>query len=150
MGSKLALGLRVRTSLGNGGPSRKGYKIRCLHRDRFHDSESQKDFDENFSDEAIHLERHVILSDFPDIPLHRAFSSWDWESLCEKPSRCPGMFIQEFYSNIHAIDTSIPQFNTIFRGARIVVTLELIFKVLHVHRVACPDYPSHPCLCFIS
>ena len=28
---KLALGLRVRASLGNRGPSRKGYKMRCLH-----------------------------------------------------------------------------------------------------------------------
>ena len=124
--------------------------MRCLHRDRFRDSKSQKDFDENFSDKAIHLERHVILSDFLDIPLPRAFSSWGWESLCEKPSRCLSMFIQEFYSNIHAIDTSVPQFNTIFRGTRIVVTPELIFEVLYVLRAARLDYPSYPCLCSIS
>ena len=35
-------------------------------RDRFHDSKSQKDFEENFCDRTIHSERHVILSDFLD------------------------------------------------------------------------------------
>ena len=79
-----------------------------LGRDRFHDSKSQKDFDENFSDRAIHSQYHVILSDFLDTPLPRAFSSWGYESLCEKPSRCPDMFIQEFYSKIHTIDTFVP------------------------------------------
>ena len=29
-----------------------------------------------FSDRAIHSERHVILSDFPDIPLPSVFSFW--------------------------------------------------------------------------
>ena len=31
----------------------------------------------------------------------------------------------------------------VFHGTRIVVTLELIFEVLHVLKVDCPDYPSH-------
>ena len=53
------------------------------------------------------------------------------------------MFIQEFYSNMHAIDTSVPRFTTIFRGKHIVVTLEFIFDVLHVPKVDHPDYPSH-------
>ena len=52
------------------------------------------------------------------------------------------MFIQEFYSNIHCIDTSVPQFAMRFRGTRIVVTLNLISEVLHVPRVVHPDYPS--------
>ena len=56
--------------------------------------------------------------------------------------RCPVMFIQEFYSNIHDIDTSVPQFVSTFRGTRIVVTPDLIFEVLHVLRVAHPNYPS--------
>ena len=60
------------------------------------------------------------------------------------------MFIQEFYSNIHAIDTSVPQFIMVFRGTRIIVTLELISKVLHVPKVIRPDYPSHPHLHSIS
>ena len=46
-----------------------------LGRDRFHDSKSQKDFDENFSDRVIHSQYHVILFDFLDTPLPRAFSS---------------------------------------------------------------------------
>ena len=52
------------------------------------------------------------------------------------------MFIQEFYSNKHAIDISMPQFATTFRGTHIVVTPDLIFEVLHVPRVAYPDCPS--------
>ena len=47
------------------------------------------------------------------------------------------MFIQEFYSNIHGIDTFVPQFVTTF-----IVTLDLISEVLHVPKVAHPDYPG--------
>ena len=60
------------------------------------------------------------------------------------------MFIQEFYSNMHAIVTSIPWFTTIFRGTRIIVIPELIFELLHVPRVDRPDYPSHRHLSSIS
>ena len=60
------------------------------------------------------------------------------------------MFIQEFYSNMHAIVTSIPWFTTIFRGTRIIVIPELIFEVLHVPRLDRPDYPSHRHLSSIS
>ena len=52
------------------------------------------------------------------------------------------MFIQEFYINIHGIDTSVPRFATTFRGTRIVVSFDLISKVLHVSRVAHPNYPG--------
>ena len=60
------------------------------------------------------------------------------------------MFIQEFYSKIHAINTFIPLFTMVFRGTHIIVTLELISKVLHVPMVAHLDYPSHPRLFSIS
>ena len=60
------------------------------------------------------------------------------------------MFIQEFYFNMHAIDTSVPRFTTIFRGTRLIVTLVLISEVLRVPRVDHPDYPSHKRLSFIS
>ena len=60
------------------------------------------------------------------------------------------MFIQEFYSNMHAIDTSIPRFTTILRGTHIVVTLELISEVLHVPIMDRLDYPSHRRLSSIS
>jgi len=107
--------------------SRRGFSSFSLpFRDRFCDSNSQKDFEENFYDRAIHSKRQVILYDFSNTSLLDAFSSRGWESLCKKAFRCPGMFIQEFYSNIYAINTSIPQFTTIFRGTRIVVTSELI------------------------
>jgi len=60
------------------------------------------------------------------------------------------MFIQEFYSNIHAIDTFVPQFTTVFRGTHIVVTPELISNVPCVPGVAHPDYPSSPYFCSLS
>ena len=60
------------------------------------------------------------------------------------------MFIHEFYSNMHAIDTSVPRFTTVFLGTRIVVTPKLIFEVLCVPRVDHPDYPSHRRLSSIS
>ena len=73
-----------------------------------------------------------------------------WESICEKAVCCPIVFIQEFYSNIHGINTSVPQFATWFRGTRIVVTSDLISEVLHVLRVAHPNYPSCDCLWTLS
>ena len=53
------------------------------------------------------------------------------------------MFIQEFYSNMHSIDTSVPQLVMTFKGTCIVVTSNLIFKILHVPRVSHLDYPSY-------
>ena len=44
----------------------------------------------------------------------------------------------------------MPWFTIVFRGIRIVVTLELIFEVLRIPRVDHPDYPSHKCLSSIS
>ena len=60
------------------------------------------------------------------------------------------MFIKEFYSNMHAIDTCVSRFTTVFYGTRIIVTPDLVSKVLHVPRVDCSDYPSHPHLISIS
>ena len=60
------------------------------------------------------------------------------------------MYIQEFYSNMHAIDTFVPRFTTVFRGTRIVVTSEFIFDVLHIPRVDLPNYPSHRRFSFVS
>ena len=52
------------------------------------------------------------------------------------------MIIQKFYSNMHGIDTSIPYFFFHIRGTHIVVTPEIVSKVLHVPRVAHPKYPG--------
>ena len=117
---------------------------------QFRDEKARVDFLENFFDRAIHSKHQVILSNFPDTPLPGTISSRGWASLCEKPLRCPDVFIKEFYSNMHAIDTSVPWFTTVFRGIRIVVTLNFVFKILHVPRVDRPDYPSHPRLTSIS
>ena len=50
------------------------------------------------------------------------------------------MIIQEFYFNMHGFDYSIPHFVTRVHGTRIVVTPDIVFEVLHVPRVAHPDY----------
>ena len=52
------------------------------------------------------------------------------------------MFIQEFYSNIHGIDQSVPLFFTRIRGMRIPITPQLITDVLRDPRIEFPDYPS--------
>ena len=85
----------------------------------------------------------VILPDFVNTPLPAIIRTRGWESLLERPSRCPVVFIQVFYSNIHGIDTFVPQFATTFRGTRIVDTLDLISEILHVPRVVYPDYPGY-------
>ena len=74
----------------------------------FHDEKAQANFSKNFSDLAIHSKCQVILSDFLDTPLPNAISFRGWASLCEKPLRCPDVFIKEFYSNMHVIDTFVP------------------------------------------
>ena len=43
---------------------------------------------------------------------------------------------------MHGIDTSVPHFFSRVRGTRTVVTLEIVFEVLQVPRVAHPDYPG--------
>ena len=51
---------------------------------------------------------------------------------------------------MHAIDTFVPWFTTIFCGTRIIVTPDFISEVLCVPRVDHPDYPNHPHLTSIS
>ena len=60
------------------------------------------------------------------------------------------MLIQEFYSNMHGIDCSIPFFFTYVRGTRIPVTMQLVADVLRVPRIEFPDYPSCECLRTVS
>ena len=110
---------------------------------RFHDEKAHQVFSENFSKHGIHPKCHVILSDFSDTPFLDVIHTWWWESLYEIPLRCPTMFIQEFYSNMHGINTSMPQFVTTFRSTRIAVTTDLISKILHVPRVSHLDYPDY-------
>ena len=89
---------------------------------RFFDEKARKDFSENFQYRGIHLERQVILSDFAETHLPDVIRSRGWASLLKSHLRCPVVFILEFYSNIHDINTDVPQFVTTFKGTHIVVT----------------------------
>ena len=113
---------------------------------RFRDEKAKSEFLENFSRQGIHLEHQVILSNFSDTDLPTIIHSRGWESLCGVPIMCPSVIIQEFYSNMHGFDYSIPQFVTRIQGICMVVTLDIVSKVLHVPRIAHPDYPGCECL----
>ena len=117
---------------------------------RFCDKKVRKDFLENFQKCGVHPERHIILSDFSDTPLPTVIRTQGWESLLESPLRCPTVFILELYSNIDDIDTFVPWFATTFQGTRIVVTPDFISEILHVSRVAHPDYPNYERLRTVS
>ena len=75
---------------------------------RFLNKKTQKGLSENFSIRDVHLEGRMILLDFFDTTLPTIIHSRGWESLCEILVSCPIVIIQEFYSNIHGFDTSIP------------------------------------------
>ena len=109
---------------------------------RFRDNDVFKAFSENFSRRGIHSKRQVVLSDFADTNLPSVIHSREWESLCDVPVIYPFVLIQEFYSNMHGIDHSVPLFFTRIRGTRIPVTPQLVADVLWVPRIEFPDYPS--------
>ena len=97
---------------------------------------------ENFSQQGIHSKCRVILGHFADTNLPTLIHNREWESLCDEPVTCPLMLIQEFYSNMHRIDHSIPHFVTRVRGISIPVTPQLITDVLRVPMIEFPNYPS--------
>ena len=97
---------------------------------RFRDDDAFMAFSENFSKRGIHSERQVVLSDFADTDLPSVIHSKGWESLCDILVTCPLVLIQEFYSNMHKIDRSVPLFFTRVRGTRIPVTPQLVADVL--------------------
>ena len=109
---------------------------------QFHDDDAHKAFSENFSRCGIHSERQVILADFADTDFPDVIHSRGWESLCDIPVTCPFVLIQEFSSNMHGIDCSIPLFFTCVRDTHIPVTPQLVVDVLWVPKVEFPDYPS--------
>ena len=113
---------------------------------RFCDDDAFKAFLENFSRRGIHSKRQVVLSDFADTDLPFGIHSRRWESLCDIPVTCPIVLIQEFYSNMHEIDRSVPLFFTRIQGTRIPVTLQLVADVLYVPKIEFPNYPSCECL----
>ena len=117
---------------------------------RFRNEKARQDFSENFSRRGIHSKHQVLLLDFSNTDLLTIIHSRGWESLCDTPVSFPSVIIQEFYSNMHKFDSSIPRFLTSIRGIHIVVTPELISDVLYVLRVSHPDYPDCPHLQIVS
>ena len=89
---------------------------------RFRDDDAFKAFSKDFSRQGIHSECQVILLNFIDTDLPSVIHSRGWESLCDIPVTCSLVLIQEFYSNMHRIDRSIPLFFTRVRGTRIPIT----------------------------
>ena len=82
------------------------------------------------------------MSNFSDTDLPTVIHSREWESLCDIPITYPSVLIQEFYSNMHGFDFSVPLFIIRVRGTCIVVTLDIVSNVLHVPRVEHPNYPG--------
>ena len=117
---------------------------------RFHDEDARKDFSKNFSRRGVHLEHRVILVDFVDTDQPDVIHSQGWESLCDVPVTCPSVLIQEFYSNMDGLDSSVPLFHTHVRGTHIIVTPELVSDVLCVPRVEHPDYLGYERLSTVS
>ena len=117
---------------------------------RFRDNDAFKAFSENFSRWGIHSKCQVILSDFANTDLPTVIHSQGWESLCDVLVTCPLVLIQEFYSNMHEIDRSIPLFFTRVRATRIPITPQLVMDVLRVPRIEFPHYPSYERLRTVS
>ena len=88
---------------------------------RFHDEDARKDFSENFPQRGVHLECRVTLANFADTDLPNVIHCQGWESLCDVPITCPSILIQEFYFNMHGLDSLVPLFHTHVWGTRIVV-----------------------------
>ena len=80
--------------------------------------------------------------DFVDIDLPTVIHSQEWELLCDVLVTCLLMLIQEFYSNMHGIDRSVPLFFTHVRGMRIPITPQLVADVLQVSRIEFLVYHS--------
>ena len=97
---------------------------------RFCDDDAFKAFSENVSRRGIHSECQVVLLDFADTDLPSVIHSRGWESLCDVLVTCPLVLIQEFYSNMHGIDRSVPLFFTCIRGMCIPITPQLVTDVL--------------------
>ena len=94
-----------------------------------------------FLDEAFILNAksswRTLPTQVPDV-IHSRGS----KSLCDVPVTCPSVLIQEFYSNMHGFDYSVPHFITRIWGKRIVITSQIVADVLYVPRVEFPDYPG--------
>ena len=107
---------------------------------QFRDDDAFKAFSENFSRRGIHSECQVVLSDFANTNLPSVIHNRGWESLCDVSVTYPLVLIQEFYSNMHGINRSVPFFFTCVRGMRISITPQLVVDMLQVPRIELPNY----------
>ena len=101
----------------------------------------ERTFRRTFVDEVFIRNAKLSYHIFPILTYLLSFTV-RWESLCDIPVTCPSVIIQEFYSNIHGFDTFVPHFFSHIQGTDIVVTPDIVSKVLHIPRVAHPDYPG--------
>ena len=60
------------------------------------------------------------------------------------------MLIQEFYTNMHGFDFSVPHFLTRVRGTCITVTPQIVADVLRVPKVEFLAYPGYERLRIVS
>ena len=60
---------------------------------QFHVKDARKNFSKNFSQQGVHLECRVILSDFSDTDLPTVIHGQGWESLCDIPVTYPSVLI---------------------------------------------------------
>ena len=116
----------------------------------FCNDDAYKAFAKKFSRWGIYSERRVILGHFANTDLPTVIHSQEWESLCDELVTCLFLLIQEFYSNMHGIDYSIPHFVTRVWGISILVTSQLVTDVLRVTRIEFPNYPSYERLRTVS
>ena len=101
----------------------------------------ERTFRRTFVDEVFIRNAKLSYQIFPILTYPLSFTV-RWESLCDIPVTCPSVIIQEFYSNVLRIDTSVPHFFSRIRDTHIVVTPNIVSEVLYVPMVAHPDYPS--------
>ena len=125
--------------------------IMCYLSIRWFDLETRHSVSRSLLGYAMNELMHVMQSWFLGyIDCHSNHFPWLNHGCKIECLQCLDVFIHEFYSNMHAIDTSVPHFTMIFHGTHIVVILELISDVLRVPRVDHPNYPNHRHLSSIS
>lgn len=117
---------------------------------QFNDTNYWKAFKENFTLHQPHAKRRIILSKLSNTTVPKTFQSCGLEFLCERLTTCPMVYVQEFYSNIYIVSTSIPMFTTSVQGTCISVTPKLISELVHVPWVVESNHPNAPVLASFS
>ena len=93
-------------------------------------------------DEAFIRNSKLFYHTFPILTFPLSSIVRGWESVYSISVICPSVIIHEFYSNMHIFDYSVPHFVIHIRGTHIIVISDIVSEVIHVPRVAHPDYPD--------